>query len=103
MIIFGDQGDRPARPLALAHLRSGDTYARPAAGFGIATVHRYTCEAVETLVALAPPLAEAMRTIRSKAFAILDGTLPPIDRLAANAPYCSGKHRRHSVNVQVWL
>lgn len=67
--------------LALAHLRCGDTYARLAAGFdiGIATVYRYIREAVEALAALAPSLAEAMRTIREKAFVILDGTLPPID------------------------
>ncbi|KOG35897.1 transposase family protein, partial [Streptomyces viridochromogenes] len=89
--------------LALAHLRCGDTYARPAAGFGIgiATVHRCIREAVEALAALAPSPAEAMRTIREKAFAILDGTLLPIDRIAADTPYCSGKHKRHGTNVQV--
>ncbi len=35
------------------------------------------------------------------AYAILDGTLIPIDRLADQQPYYSGKHRRHGVNVQV--
>ena len=76
--------------LALAHLRCGDTYAQLAAGFGIgiATVYRYIREAVEALSALAPSLAEAMRTIRAKAFVILDGTLLPIDRIAADTPYC---------------
>ncbi|NYV78653.1 transposase family protein, partial [Streptomyces sp. UH6] len=65
--------------LALAHLRCGDTYAQLAAGFdiGIATVHRYIREAVEALAAIAPSLAEAMKTIRTKAFVILDGTLLP--------------------------
>jgi len=67
--------------LALAHLRCGDTYAQLAAGFdiGIATVCRYIGEAVEALASLAPSLTEAMRTIREKAFVILDGTLLPID------------------------
>ncbi|WP_073223402.1 IS5/IS1182 family transposase [Streptomyces sp. NBRC 110465] len=90
-------------PLALAHLRSGDTYAQLAAGFGIeiATVYRYLREAVEALSAIAPSLTEAMRTIRSKAFVILDGTLLPIDRIAADTPYHSGKHQRHGMNVQV--
>lgn len=42
-----------------------------------------------------------MRTIRTKAFVILDGSLLPIDRVAADTPYCSGKHKRHGMNVQV--
>lgn len=65
----------------------------PAAGFGIgiATVYRYIREAVEALAALAPSLDEAMTTIRAKAFVILDGTLLPIDRIAADTPYDSGK------------
>ncbi|MFF0430146.1 transposase family protein [Streptomyces sp. NPDC004520] len=89
--------------LALAHLRRGDTYAQLAAGFGvgIATLYRYIREAVEALSTLAPSLAEAMRTIRAKAFVILDGTLLPIDRIAVDTPYYSGKHKRHGMNVQV--
>lgn len=46
-------------------------------------------------------LAQAMETARTKAFAILDGTLLPIDRIAADTPYYSGKHKRHRMNVQV--
>ncbi|WP_371640250.1 transposase family protein [Streptomyces virginiae] len=89
--------------LALAHLRCGDTYAQLAAGFGIgiATVFRYIREAIEVLAARAPSLAKAMKTIRTKAFVILDGTLLPIDRIAADTPYYSGKHKRHGMNVQV--
>jgi hypothetical protein len=89
--------------LALAHLRCGDTYAQLAAGFGIgiATDYRYIREAVEALAALAPSLSEAMKTIRTKAFVILDGTLLPIDRIAADTPYYSGKHKRHGMNIQV--
>jgi hypothetical protein len=34
-------------------------------------------------------------------YAILDGTLIPIDRVADQKPYYSGKHHRHGVNVQV--
>ncbi|GGS25228.1 hypothetical protein GCM10010284_67680 [Streptomyces rubiginosohelvolus] len=79
--------------LALAHLRCGDTYAQLAAGFGIgiATAFRYIREAVDILATLAPSLAEAMKAIRAKAFVILDGTLLPIDRIAADTPYYSGK------------
>ncbi|WP_328723068.1 transposase family protein [Streptomyces sp. NBC_00247] len=89
--------------LVLAHLRCGDTYAQLAAAFGIgiATVYRYVREAIHVLAALAPSLAEAVRTARRLAFVILDGTLLPIDRIAADTPYCSGKHKRHGMNVQV--
>ncbi|GAA1371522.1 hypothetical protein GCM10009612_62770 [Streptomyces beijiangensis] len=42
-----------------------------------------------------------MKTIREKAFVILEGTLLPIDHIAADTPYYSGKHKRHGMNVQV--
>jgi len=32
---------------------------------------------------------------------ILDGTLLPIDRIAADRPFYSGKHKKHGMNVQV--
>ncbi len=32
---------------------------------------------------------------------LLDGTLPPIDRIAADCPFYSGKHKEHGMNVQV--
>ncbi|MFF1743050.1 transposase family protein [Streptomyces mirabilis] len=89
--------------LVLAHLRCGHTYAQLAAGFGIgtSTVHRYVVEAVEVLAVLAPDLATAARAAAHKAFVILDGTLLPIDRIAADRPYYSGKHKKHGMNVQV--
>jgi hypothetical protein len=89
--------------LALAHLRCGDTYARLAAGFriGVATVYRYIRETVDLLARLAPTLRDAVQTARAKAYVILDGTLLPIDRVAADRPYYSGKHKRHGMNVQV--
>ncbi|GAB7046698.1 transposase family protein [Catenuloplanes indicus] len=89
--------------LALAHLRNGDTYARLAAGseIGIATAWRYVQEAIMLLSAAADDLNTAMRRIRLLAYAIPDGTLIPIDRVADQKPYYSGKHQRHGVNVQV--
>jgi hypothetical protein len=89
--------------LALAHLRNGDTYTRLAAGFaiGVATAWRYVQEAIALLATAADDLATAMGRIRRLAYAILDGTLIPIDRVADQRPYYSGKHKRHGVNVQV--
>ncbi|MGW5410101.1 IS5 family transposase [Actinomadura geliboluensis] len=89
--------------LVLAHLRNGHTYAQLAAGFGvgITTAYRYITEAVEVLAALAPTLAQAARAASLKAFVLLDGTLLPIDRVAADRPFYSGKHKMHGMNVQV--
>jgi DDE superfamily endonuclease/Helix-turn-helix of DDE superfamily endonuclease len=89
--------------LTLAHLRNGHPYAQLAAGFGIGTTtaYRYITEAVEVLAALAPGLAEVARTASMKAFVLLDGTLLPIDRIAADRPFYSGKHKKHGMNVQV--
>jgi hypothetical protein len=89
--------------LTLAHLRNGHPYAQLAAGFGIGTTtaYRYIAEAVDLLAVLAPTLAEATRTASTKAFVLLDGTLLLIDRIAADRPFYSGKHKRHGMNVQV--
>lgn len=89
--------------LALAHLRCGHTYAQLVAGFGIGTTtaYRYVAEAVDVLAAFAPTLAETMETASIKAFVILDGTLLPVDRIAADRPFYFGKHKKHGVNVQV--
>jgi hypothetical protein len=89
--------------LALAHLRNGDTLARLASGFqiGVTTAWRYVREAIDLLAATADDLEAAMIRIRLLAYVILDGNLIPIDRVADQKPYYSGKHRRHGVNVQV--
>jgi len=89
--------------LVLAHLRNGDTYVRLAAGFdiGTSTAWRYVRGTVDLLAALADDLTTAVGRAARLVYAILDGTLIPIDRVADQKPYYSGKHRRHGVNVQV--
>jgi hypothetical protein len=84
-------------------LRNGTTYTQLAVGFGIgtSTVYRYGTEAVDLLAALAPTLKEAVRAASRKAFVLLDGTLLPIGRIAADQPFYSGKHKKHGMNVQV--
>jgi hypothetical protein len=87
----------------LAYLRNGDAFTRLAAGFGIgtSTAWRYVREAVDLLAGLADDLHACIQRAARLAYAILDGTLVPIDRVARQKPYYSGKHKRHGVNVQV--
>ncbi|WP_328822666.1 transposase family protein [Micromonospora rubida] len=89
--------------LALAHLRNGDTITRLACGFAVSvtTAWRYVREAIDLLAVHAEDLNAAMRRIGRLAYTILDGTLIPIDRVADQRPYYSGKHKRHGMNVQV--
>jgi hypothetical protein len=35
------------------------------------------------------------------AYVVLDGTLIPIDRVAKDRPFYSGKHKKHGMNLQV--
>jgi DDE superfamily endonuclease/Helix-turn-helix of DDE superfamily endonuclease len=91
--------------LVLAYLRKGETFAELAAGFGIgtATAWRYVTETVALLAARSPKLHRALRDARQAghAYVVIDGTLVPIDRVAADRPFYSGKHRRHGMNLQV--
>jgi hypothetical protein len=79
--------------LVLAHLRNGDTYVRLGAGFRVAasTAWRYVREAIDVLAALADDVTTAAQQAARLAFAILDGTLIPIDRIADQKPYYSGE------------
>src|SRR6478609_3675158 len=91
--------------LVLAYLRKGETFADLAAGFAVstATAWRYVNEAVTLLSARAPKLRAALRAAKKRklAFVVLDGTLIPIDRVAADRPFYSGKHKMHGMNLQV--
>jgi DDE superfamily endonuclease len=91
--------------LVLAHLRKGETFAELADGFGVgtATAWRYVRETVRLLAARAPKLRSALAAASKArhAFVVIDGTLIPVDRLAADRPFYSGKHHRHGMNLQV--
>jgi len=91
--------------LVLAYLRKGETFAELAAGFGVgtATAWRYVTKTVALLAARAPELRQALRDARKAGHAclVLDGTLIPIDRVAAGRPFYSGRHRKHGMNLQV--
>jgi DDE superfamily endonuclease/Helix-turn-helix of DDE superfamily endonuclease len=91
--------------LVLVYLRKGETFAELAAGFGVgvATAWRYVNETVSLLAVRAPKLRQAVRdaTRKGHAYVVVDGTLIPIDRVAADRPFYSGKHKRHGMNLQV--
>jgi hypothetical protein len=89
----------------LAYLRKGETFADLASGFGIgtATAWRYVSETTARLAARAPKLGRALQDAKEAghAYVVIDGTVIPIDRVAADRPFYSGKHRRHGMNLQV--
>ncbi len=91
--------------LVLAYLRKGETFAGLAAGFGIgtATAWRYVTETVTLLAARSPKLGQALAAAKDggHAYVVIDGTLIAIDRVAADRPFYSGKHRCHGMNLQV--
>lgn len=89
--------------LLLAHLRKNETFAQLAAGFGVstATAWRYVDETLDVLAAWAPGLHEALTGLDEGDFVIVEGTLIPTDRIAADEPYYSMKHRKHGMSVQV--
>jgi hypothetical protein len=91
--------------LVLVYLRKDDTFAELAAGFGVgtATAWRYAGETVALLAARSPKLSRALAAAKEAghAYVVIDGTLIPVDRVAADRPFYSGKHRRHGMNLQV--
>jgi hypothetical protein len=91
--------------MALAHLKKGETFAQLAAGFGVGTTTawRYVNEVVMWLSARSPKLHQALARAEKDGLRhlILDGTLIATDRLRADRPFYSGKHKKHGVNLQV--
>jgi hypothetical protein len=91
--------------MTLVHLRKGETFAELGAGFAVSTstAWRYVNETVDALAARSPKLGAALaKAVRDQLpYLVLDGTLISIDRVAADRPYYSGKHRRHGMNLQV--
>lgn len=91
--------------LVLVYLRKGEPFAEVAAGFEVSTTTcwRHVNETVELLATTAPKLRAALGKAKEDglAHAIIDGTLIPIDRIAADRPFYSGKHNKHGMNLQV--
>jgi hypothetical protein len=91
--------------LVLVYLRKGEPFAEVGSGFGVSTTTcwRYVNETVDLLATRAPTLRAALRKAKREgmAYVVIDGTLIPVDRVAVDRPFYSGKHQRHGVNVQV--
>lgn len=91
--------------MVLVYLRKGETFAELGAGFGVSTTTawRYVNEAVALLSARSPKLSGALRKAKRDGllYLVLDGTLVPIDRVRADRPFYSGKHKMHGMNLQV--
>ncbi|WP_285730545.1 transposase family protein [Nocardiopsis sp. ATB16-24] len=91
--------------LVLVHLYKGEPFTHLAAGFGVdtTTAWRYVRETIRLLAEQAPTLEQGLRRARRKgwAYVIVDGTLIACDRLKADRPFYSGKHKRHGMNIQV--
>jgi len=88
----------------LAYLRKGGTFAELAAGFrvDVTTAWRYVEETVALLAARAEaPPGAAKRRGPSTPTSSSMATLIPIDRVAADRPFYSGKHKKHGMNLQV--
>ena len=86
--------------LVLAYLRKGGTFAELAAGFavGVTTTWRYANETVALLAARAPKLRLAVRAAQKAGYAyvVLDGTLIPVDRVAADRSQRTRKRKSSS-------
>ena len=91
--------------LVLAYLRKGEMSAELAIGFGVGatTAWRYVSETTGLLAARRRSCGRRARDARKAghAYVVVDGTLIAIDRVAADRPSCSGKHKRHGMNLQV--
>jgi hypothetical protein len=88
--------------LVLVHLRKGETFAEAGAGFGMSasTAWRYVEEVTALLSARSPKLPQALAEAKKDGLThlILDGTLIYTDRVRADRPYYSGKHRARGMN-----
>ena len=90
----------PGAPAQGRDVRRAGGRVRGQHGHGLAVCHR---DRGACWPPARPKLRRALRAAKKAghAFVVIDGTLIPIDRLAADRPFYSGKHRRHGMNLQV--
>jgi hypothetical protein len=89
----------------LAYLRKGETFAELATAFGVGSHHGLAVRQRDSGPA-GRPTPEAAPGVRDAdkaghAYLVIDGTLIPVERVAADQPFYSGKHHRQGMNLQV--
>lgn len=91
--------------LVLVYLRKDETYADLAADLAVSPTRawRYVEEVLHLLWTRSPKPRAALRKAKEDGLThvVLDGTLIHTDRVKADRPYFSGRHRVHGMNVQV--
>jgi hypothetical protein len=90
--------------LILVYLCKGETFAEIAAGFGSIPPRLAVRKRDRPPLAdRAPKLRQAVRDAQKAgcAHVVVDGTLIPIDRVAVDRPFYSGKRKKHGMNLQV--
>ena len=88
---------RAIQPSALRNATSGQPDRAPLRPIQVGNLN----ETLEVLASWAPGLHEALVGLGEGDFVIVDGTLIPTDRIRADEPYCSQKHKKHGMNIQV--
>ncbi|TDD63880.1 transposase family protein [Actinomadura darangshiensis] len=85
----------------LVYIRKGETFAELGARLGVSTTTawRYINETVELPAARSPKPALALRNAVEDGllYLALDDALTPIDRIATDRPFYSGKHKQHGI------
>lgn len=92
--------------MTLAYLLKGETFEQLGAGFGARPRPRGATSTRPSRCCRPARRSWTERWPRRRrtgwpAYLVLDGTLIAIDRVKADRPFYSGKHRKHGVNLQV--
>jgi hypothetical protein len=94
--------DEPITTISLILAMAPDAFYRAALPLSRKTL-TFTAGIIRRHRAAIGSLWQAVRDAKKAglAYVVLDGTLIPIDRVAADRPFYSGRHKEHGMNLQV--